>query len=130
MDTILSEYQRWKQQGASIRAQAKQAMEVRFRDLLLEASQIAQDYKADFGTVLKPPPSVLSFKFKETTKTAAKKAAPTAAPSANPKVTALEKKLAAAKKKLEAAKTAGTATRNLEDKIYEIEDELRLANQE
>jgi len=42
MDAI-SEYQKWKQQGESLRAQAKQAMEGRFRDLLVEAAQIAQD---------------------------------------------------------------------------------------
>ncbi len=130
MDTILSEYQRWKQQGASIRAQAKQAMEARFKELLLEAAQIAQDYKEDFGAQLKPPAGILSFKFKESAKPAAKKSAVLpAAPKADPKVVALEKKLAAAKKKLEAAKAAGTATRNLEDKIYEIEDELNLAKQ-
>jgi hypothetical protein len=30
-------------------------------------------------------------------------------------------------KKLEAAKGAGKPTKNLEDKLYEVEDELRLA---
>lgn len=43
MDTIIAEYQKWKQQGHALRAQAKQAMETRFRDLLNEAAQIAQD---------------------------------------------------------------------------------------
>jgi len=58
------------------------------------------------------------------------KAAPREEPKVqNPKVAGLQKKLAAAKKKLEDAKAAGTPTRVLEDKIYEIEDELRLAGQ-
>jgi hypothetical protein len=35
----------------------------------------------------------------------------------------------AAKKKLDDAKAAGSPTRKLEDRIYEIEDELRLAGQ-
>ncbi len=40
---------------------------------------------------------------------------------------ALEKRLAQARGKLEAAKAAGKPTKNLEDRIYEIEDELRLS---
>ena len=140
MENIISEYQRWKQQGASIRTQARQAMEAKFRDLLTEAAEISQEYYADFGVALKPPPSITAFKFKAsgkaakpTAKGAVKKVAaavPVKEPAAAPpsaKVVALEKKLALAKKKLEGAKTAGTATRNLEDRIYEIEDEIRLA---
>lgn len=42
-------------------------------------------------------------------------------------MTALQKKLATARKKLDAAKAAGQTTRDLDDRIYEIEDELRLA---
>jgi hypothetical protein len=37
--------------------------------------------------------------------------------------------LATARKKLEDAKGAGTATRALEDRVYEIEDAMRLAGQ-
>jgi hypothetical protein len=47
----------------------------------------------------------------------------------DPKVTGLQKQLANAKKKLEDAKAASAPTRKLEDRIYEIEDELRLAGQ-
>ena len=36
-------------------------------------------------------------------------------------------RLAAARKKLESAQAAGTPTRDIDDKIYEIEDALRLA---
>ena len=42
----------------------------------------------------------------------------------NPKVAGLQTLLATAKKKLDDAKTAGTPTRVLEDRVYEIEDEL------
>jgi len=41
----------------------------------------------------------------------------------------LQKKLAGAKKKLEDVKASGGATRVVEDKVYEIEDALRLAMQ-
>jgi hypothetical protein len=64
MDNVISEYQKWKQHGESLRAQAKQAMETSFRDLLLQAARIAQEYHADFGTTLKPPPSITAFRYK------------------------------------------------------------------
>jgi hypothetical protein len=144
MENAISEYQRWKQQGESLRIQAKQAMEARFRDLLTEAARISQEYHADFGAALKPPPQITAFRFKaaagKAQKTGAKSgkgaaaAKTTAAPasakaSADPRVLGLEKRLAQARAKLEIAKAAGKPTRNHEDKIYEIEDELRLAGQ-
>jgi hypothetical protein len=134
MDAI-SEYQKWKQQGESLRAQAKQAMETRFRDLLLEAAQIAQEYHRDFSAVLKPPAAITTFRYKaasaqkskKTTKTvpAKQQQPPPAAP--NPKLTGLQKRRAQIQKKLEAAKAAGKPTKNIEDSLYEVEDELRLA---
>ncbi len=132
MDTVIAEYRKWKQQGHALRAQAKQAMETRFRDLLTEAAQIAQDYHQDFGATLKPPASITAFRFKTAAakgkKGTAKSAAPAVVAPAKPSPQSpLEKKLAQARAKLDAAKAAGKPTRNIEDKIYEIEDEIRLA---
>ena len=142
MSDVINEYQKWKQQGEDLRIQAKTAMETRFRDLLSEAVHIAEMYRADFGAALKPPAAVTAFRFKASAKPKGKKAVskgkpvaaapakaepPAAKPS--PKVVGLQKRLATARKKLDDAKTAGTPTRVLEDKIYEIEDELRLAAQ-
>jgi hypothetical protein len=140
MDNVISEYQKWKQQGEQLRAQARRAMEDRFRELLSEAVRVAQEYHADFGAALKPPPPVTTFRFKAGSRPKAKKAAKKGAAPApakaeappakpNPRVAALEKRLAAARKKLAAAQAAGTPTKNLEDKVYEIEDDLRLATQ-
>jgi hypothetical protein len=145
MADIINEYQKWKQQGEDLRVQAKHAMETRFRDLLSEAVHIAEEYRSDFGAALKPPPAVTAFRYKAAAKAKAKKVAgkgkpaPAAAvpapkleaPAAkpNPKVTGLQKRLATAKKKLEDAKAGGATTRPYEDKVYEIEDELRLALQ-
>lgn len=128
MDNVISEYRKWKEQGDTLRARAKQAMESRFHELILDAVQIAQDYEQDFGAPIKPPAQVTAFSFKPAAKSVPKPAAKTAA-APNPKALAVEKRLAAARKKLEAAKAAGQPTKTLEDKIYEIEDELRLANQ-
>jgi len=141
MTDVISEYQRWKQQGEDLRVQAKEAMETRFRDLLAEAVHIAEEYRADFGTPLKPVAPITAFRYKASAKAKGKKGAKAKAPvkaaakvepappaKPNPKVAGLQKRLATAKKKLADAQTAGTATRLLEDRVYEIEDELRLAD--
>lgn len=136
MSDPISEYLRWKQQGQDLRSNAKQAIEIRFRDLLTEAAHLAEEYKSDFGKALVPPPAITSFKYKaggkrSATKAVAKKTIsapkPEPAPKADPAIAALQKKLAGAKSKLEAAKVAGAPTKNLEDKVYELEDDLRLA---
>ena len=131
MDNVIAEYQKWKQQGHSLRGQAKQAMETRFRDLLTEAAQVAQEYHHDFGSALKPPPSITAFRFKPAN-ARSKKALPpkvAGAKPANPTLAPLEKHLVQTRNKLEAAKAAGKKTQGLEDKIYEIEDAIRLATQ-
>ena len=104
-------------------------MEVRFKELLTEAAHIAADYQADFGGTLKPPPQITAFRVKAGAKSKPKAAAVDVKPKpvSGPKVAALEKKLAGAKKKLETVKAAGGSTKGLEDKVYELEDELRLA---
>jgi hypothetical protein len=136
MNDVINDYQKWKQQGENLRAQAKHAMETQFRELLIDAVRIAELYRSDFGAALKPPAQVTAFRFKaaakakgKVKKAAAPPPAPAAAPAPklDPKVVALQKKLATARKKLEDTKAAGGATRPLEDKVYEIEDAIRLA---
>ena len=144
MSDVITEYKKWKQQGEDLQVQAKQAMEARYHELLAEAVQIAKEYRADFGEPLKPPSPITSFRYKGSAKSKAKKAAverPTAknlrevpqpAPSAakpNAEIVGLQKRLAAEKKKLDKAKGSGKPTKAVEDRIYEIEDELRLAGQ-
>jgi hypothetical protein len=140
MSDVLSDYQKWKQQGESLRTQARQAMESRFRELLVEAVRIAEEYRQDFGGALKIPPPVTAFRYKGSVKGKAAKAgksqpaakakterAEPPPPKPDPRLAKLEKRLAATRKKLEDAKSAGGSTRVLEDRVYEIEDELRLA---
>ncbi|HEX8983799.1 MAG TPA: hypothetical protein VF767_00140 [Bryobacteraceae bacterium] len=147
MPDPISEYQRWKAQGANLRAEAKQAMESRFRELLSEAAALAEEYRADFGVPLKPPSNITAFRYKASlkpkakkavrqpaAKSAAKPAAEAPRPEAaqqkpDPKLARLKRQLAAAKAKLDAAKAAGSPTRPLEDRVYEIEDALQLAVQ-
>jgi hypothetical protein len=135
MADIITDYQKWKQQGENLKTQAKQAMESRYRELLTEAVSIAEEYRADFGAALKPPPAVTAFRYKTSGKPKSKKAGkPQAAKSPevqkpDPRLAGLQKQLLTAKKKLEDAKAGGAPTRKLEDRIYEIEDALRLAAQ-
>ena len=135
MDNVISEYQKWKKQGEQLRLQARQAMESRFHELLAEAAQIALEYHRDFGAALKPAGNITAFKYKVPGKKAAKKggkgpvavSAPAAPAAVNPKVAGLQKQRAQVMKKLEAAKAAGKPTKNLDDRLYEIDDEIRLA---
>ena len=144
MSDVITEYKKWKQQGEDLRVQAKQAMEARYHELLAEAVQIAKEHLADFGEPLKPPSPITAFRYKGSAKSKAKKAVvekPTAknlrevpqpVPSAakpNAEIVGLQKRLATEKKKLDNAKASGKPTKAVEDRIYEIEDELRLAGQ-
>src|SRR6266566_4346448 len=110
---VISEYQKWKQQGDDLRLKAKQAMESRFRELLSEAALIAEEYRADFGAVLKPPSPVTAFRYKAHAKTKSKKpgkprsvekvvrAQPQVEPvpqKSNPKIGGLQKRLATGKR--------------------------------
>src|SRR5882672_9338121 len=113
MSDVISEYQKWKQQGDDLRLKAKQAMESRFRELLMEAARIADEYREDFGSVLKPPSVVTAFRYKVHAKKKSPKEAKSKAPKTttshtappaekvNPKLTAIQKRLTTAKRKLE-----------------------------
>lgn len=136
MSDIIGDYQKWKQQGEDLRVKAKAAMQSRFGELLLEAAQVAEEYRSDFGGVLKPPPAVTSFRYKagkpakKRVAAAATQAPAKAAPvieKPSRKVLGLRQRLATAKKKLDAAKAAGAPTREWDDRIYEIEDALQSA---
>jgi len=144
MSDVITEYKKWKQQGEDLRVQAKQAMETRYHELLAEAVQIAKEYLADFGEPLKPTSPITAFRYKGSVKSKAKKAAgerstarnlrevPQPAPAVakpNAEIVGLQKRLATEKKKLDKAKASGKPTKAVEDRIYEIEDELRLASQ-
>jgi hypothetical protein len=152
MNDVIIEYQKWKLQGEDLRTKAKLAMETRFRDLLLEAVKVAEEYHADFGGVLKAPPAITTFRYKAgkikkqrpgaakpgATKPGTgepKKAAAPAVPDKkmavpvkpDRKIVGLQKRLQTARRKLDAAKSAGAPTRDLDDKVYELEDALKVA---
>ena len=75
MSDVITEYKKWKQQGEDLRVQAKHAMETRYHELLAEAVQIAEEYRADFGEQLKPPSPITAFRYKASARSKGKKAA-------------------------------------------------------
>ena len=100
-------------------------------------SKANQQQPRHFGGTLTPPAAITAFRCKAGAKKSTPKPKPAAvappaeAPKAkpDPKLARMRKTLEAAQKKLEEARTKGGATKNLEDRIYEIEDTIRLATQ-
>ncbi|WP_031501036.1 hypothetical protein [Bryobacter aggregatus] len=129
MSTTLDQYREAKQNWLKLRNQAKKELVTRFHEVGAELLQIQRELLEDFGEKVSLP-----LKAK---KGPAKKAAPAPAPpvAAKPVPTPskpapanpLEKLLAVQKKKLAEAKAAGKATKAIEDRIYEIEDDIRVA---
>lgn len=128
MSTTLEQYREAKQNWLKLRNQAKKELITRFNELSSEILQVQRELLEDFGEKV-----VIPTKPK---KAVAKK--PSAAPAAaapvqatltpvSPAVAALQKKLDAQQKKLAEAKAAGKPTKAIEDRIYELEDDIRLA---
>jgi len=119
----IDQYRDAKTTYEKLRNQAKKELITRHQELANELLLIQQELREDFGHKVTMPTKARNGH--------AKKAAPPAkaelvAPSSL-KVTAIEKKLAAQKKKLADAQAANKPIKPIEDRIYELEDELRLA---
>lgn len=126
----MQEYRDAKQSWLKLRGQAKKELIARFHEVSTELLQIQRELLEDFGEKVS-----LTLKPK---KAAAKKVVPATAVAIAPVVvkpaalkavapSPLEKKLAIAKKKLAEAKAEGKPTKAIEDRIYEIEDDIRVA---
>ena len=147
-DNILTDYREAVRTATTLRVKAQKEMQTRFAGLLTEAAQIATEYKADFGSNPETPAVVKTFTINADAKIAKKRApkAETASVTPAPSETAttdgqtepplqLSGKALGAKKrsfssltaKIAEANAAGKATKALEDKLYEVTDELKLA---
>ena len=110
-------------------------MESRFRELLTEAVKVAEEYHADFRATLKPPVVVTAFRYKSGK---AKKPAPLSKQAARVAVAAPPPaKRTRRSPRFRNSRRRGRSwmrprrranrRRDLDDRIYEIEDALRLA---
>jgi hypothetical protein len=124
MSNTIDQYREAKATYQKLHNQAKKELVARFNQLAAELLQIQRELKEDFG-----------YKATIPTKSKSARAAKTAPPKpvepapANPKIVAIEKRLAIQKKKLEEAAAAGKPDKPIKDRIYELEDEIRLARE-
>jgi hypothetical protein len=124
--TTIEQYREAKTQYLKLKNQAKKELIARFNTLAAELLQVQRELMEDFGEKVtlpsrssaqkRPTPAAVS----STTAAAAVTTPDTA------KATSLARQLDKQKKKLEEFKTAGKPVKAIEDRIYELEDEIRL----
>jgi hypothetical protein len=126
MSNTIDQYREAKNSYLKLRNQAKRELILRFNEVANELLQLQRELLEDFGEKV-----ALPTKGKKPRHPRAPKAAPApAAAPESPKALELRKQLERQKKKLTDAQAAGKATKAIEDRMYEIDDELRLlANQ-
>lgn len=128
MSTTVDQYREAKNNYLKLKNQAKKELIARFHELAAELLQIQRELQEDFGEKIAMP---MKGKKPKAHKTVPAKAAPPAAEPAapSPKALALEKQIDTQKKKLAAAQAAGKPTKVFDDRIYELEDALRLLHE-
>ena len=126
MPTTIDQYREAKNQYLKLRNQAKKELVARFHELSAELVKIQRELLEDFGEKV-----VISNKPKKVRSKTATAAEPEAVPEKAPskasaaKVVAMEKSIERQKKKLSDTQAAGKPTKAAQDRLYELEDELR-----
>ena len=128
MSTTIDQYRDAKSHYLKLRAEAKKDLLRRFQELANELLLIQRELMEDFGHKVSLPA-----KGKKPKKGAAaaavqtiSKQAPAKVEAISPKEIAIQKQLEKSRKKLAETQAAGKPTKAVEDRIYELEDELRL----
>lgn len=123
MSTTLEQYREAKTQYLKLRNQAKKDLVTRFHALSTELLQVQRELLEDFGEKI-----ALPAKGKKAVRPAKAAKAPEPPPAPpSPKILGIERQIDKLKKKLAETQAAGKPVKVIEDKIYELEDELRLA---
>ncbi len=121
MPTTIDQYREAKSQYLKLRNQAKKELIARFHELSGELLRVQRELLEDFGEKI-----AISNKPK---KTRSKAVVPAAEPETSPepaKVAAIQKLIERQKKKLADTQAANKPTKTVQDRLYELEDELRL----
>ena len=135
MANTVDAYREAKTTYLKLRDQAKKDLLVQFHQLASQLFQIQRELQEDFGVKV-PIPSKPKGRLPKATAAGSKypassKQIETKAPetkvATSPAITAIEKRLVLQQRKLEEAGRAGKGTQTIKDRIYELEDELRLA---
>lgn len=127
-----------RKQAAQLEQAARKELQTEFTELLSKAAELYQMAKENFEMKLTFPANVkfsVTGKPARRRKTAPTEAAPAVAATTTPavdgrKIGALKRALVAQQKKLAETKAAGKPTQKIEDRIYEIKDELQLLTNE
>jgi hypothetical protein len=127
-NNAIDQYRHAKSEYLRLRNQAKKELIARFHQAASELFQIQRELLEDFGEKIAIPSKAK----KSRPAKGAKKPEPKHAPSeptapASPQVVALQQQLQRARKKLADVQAAGKPTKVAEDRIYELEDAIRLA---
>ncbi len=129
----IEQYRQAKSDYLRLRNQAKKELIARFHQAANELFQIQRELLEDFGEKIAIPSKAKKSRPVKASKASERKStAPAAPPTApppppSPQVTALQSQLQKARKKLSDTQTAGKPTKAAEDRIYELEDAIRLA---
>jgi len=128
MTTTLDQYREAKTNYLKLRNQAKKELIARFNELAGQLVQIQRELLDDFGEKVSMPAKVAAKKKAKAPRetTANEVNAPAAPVEPSPQMAALQKQIERQKKKLSDAKAAGKPTKPFEDRVHELEDELRL----
>jgi hypothetical protein len=129
MSSTIDQYRDAKNSYFKLRNQAKKELIARFNELANELLQLQRELLEDFGEKVIMPSRSKKGRAGKTQKTVQSPKQPAAQPAApSPKVLGIQKQLEQQKKKLASVQTAGKPTKAIEDRIYELEDELRLVH--
>lgn len=134
MNTTLGQYRQAKLDISKLHGAAKKELVTRFHELANELLLVQKELREEFGVKLtvpaKPKPARTKKLAAPATKTSDRQkemAKPAASPGES---AAIEKKLVVQHRKLEEASKAGKSDRLIRDRIYELEDDLRLAKEQ
>jgi len=124
MSNTLAQYREARQNWMKLRNQAKKELITRFHEVSAELLQIQRELLEDFGEKVTIPTKAKKGVAKKAAAAVAVVSAPVIKDS--PEVAALKKKIEAQQKKLNEVRAAGKPTKAIEDRSYELEDDLRL----
>ncbi len=126
MPTTLDQYREAKSSYLKLKNQAKKELIARFNELASEMLQIQRELLEDFGEKIQMPSKPKKAKHAKPVAAPAPVSTPSPAAPPSPKTIVIQKQMEAQKKKLAAAQAAGKPTKAIEDRMYELEDALRL----
>lgn len=128
MPTTIEQYREAKATYHKLQNQAKKELLSRFQDLANELLQIQKELREDFGTKVSIPTKPKAARRNGKDSAEGVSGSPELA-KATPAIVRIEKRLARQREKLEQSLKTGNDSKAIKDRIYEIEDELRLAKE-